>query len=312
MEHPSYQSSARAGRRWMLAAAVLWSTSGLFAKSPLFADWPEATRGALLGFWRALFAAAVLALFVRRARWRVGLVPLGLCFAGMNLGYLTAMSLTTAANAIWLQMTAPAWVFVIGLALFRQRIGRADAVPLAFGLAGVAVILGCEVFLVEVPRPAGVLCGLASGLFYAGVIVAMHRLSGENPAWLVAFSHAVAAALLFPVVVRQGVWPSPIQLGVLAGFGALQMAVPYVCLLRALRHISSQEAVAIGLIEPLLVPLWVLLVWGETPAWWTVIGGGLILAGLALRYFAIDRFASAPPASAAAGLPGSADRQQGS
>ena len=74
------------------------------------------------------------------------------------------------------------------------------------------------------------------------------------------------------------------QLPVLGGFGLFQMALPYVIFARGLRSITSQEATVIGLLEPVLLPVWVYLAWGEVPAPWTVIGGGLILAGLLLRY----------------------------
>ena len=70
-----------AGRLLILAAAVMWSTSGLFAKAPLFADWPLhlagwPVRGPLLAFWRAVFAALILWPFVRRPRWTPKLLPM--------------------------------------------------------------------------------------------------------------------------------------------------------------------------------------------------------------------------------------------
>jgi drug/metabolite transporter (DMT)-like permease len=75
----------------------------------------------------------------------------------------------------------------------------------------------------------------------------------------------------------------------LAGFGILQMAVPYVMFAYALKRIAGHEATGIGLIEPLLVPLWAYLAWGDRPAWWTIVGGGFILVGLAIRYLAPSR-----------------------
>jgi drug/metabolite transporter (DMT)-like permease len=71
---------------------------------------------------------------------------------------------------------------------------------------------------------------------------------------------------------------------VLAAFGFFQMGLPYLFFARGLRSISSQEATGIGLLEPILLPIWVYLAWHEMPAEWTLIGGGLILAGLVLRY----------------------------
>jgi len=283
---PCSRASKLAGRLWVATAALLWSSSGLFVKSPIFADWSPTVRGPLLAFWRATFAALVLLPLIRRPRWRPDLVPLTLCFTSMNVLYLTAMTLTTAANAIWLQSTAPWWVFIFGVCVFHEPVVRRDLVPLMFGVLGVAAILAFEI-----PGEArgGVMLGLGSGVAYAGVVLFMRRLSAEDSAWLVALNHAVAAVVLLPWVLRWGQLPSLWQLLVLAGFGALQMAVPYLLLIRGLRAISSQEAVAIGLLEPVLLPLWVFLVWGEAPAWWTVIGALLILTGLGFRYGLLER-----------------------
>jgi drug/metabolite transporter, DME family len=269
------------GRMLVLAAALMWSSCGLFAKSPLFLDWPAESRGLLLAFWRAALAALVLLPFVRRPRWRPGLPVVAAAFTGMNVTYLSAMTLTTAANAIWLQSTAPLWVFIIGTVVFAEPIVRRDLVPLAFGIAGIGLIL-----FYELPGQAraGAILGVLAGVCYGGVLIGMRRLRDENAVWLIAVNHAAAAVILLPWAVYQGRWPSPVQLLVLAAFGAFQMAIPYLLLVRALRSISSQEAAAIGLLEPVLTPVWVYLAWGEQPAWWTLAGASLILIGLMLRY----------------------------
>ncbi|MFZ5830926.1 MAG: DMT family transporter [Planctomycetota bacterium] len=273
--------SPAVGRMLIVGAALLWSTSGLFVKAPLFVDWPVAERGALLAFWRATFAAVVLIPFVRRPRWRIGLIPLCIAFTAMNVLYLSAMSMTTAANAIWLQSTAPFWVFLIGAIGFRQPVPRGDLLPLAFACGGVGLILAFES---QGESVAGVSLGLASGLAYGLVVLLLHQLADEDSAWLIALCHAVAAAFLLPWVFARGVWPSAGQLGVLAGFGTVQMAVPYLLLTVGLRSVRGQEAVLIGLLEPIVLPLWVWMAWHERPDRWTVAGAGLILVGLVLRY----------------------------
>jgi drug/metabolite transporter (DMT)-like permease len=102
--------------------------------------------------------------------------------------------------------------------------------------------------------------------------------------WLVVIVHLATAALLLPYVVWTGVRPTLGQLPVLVAFGVLQMGLPYLCFARGLRTIGSQEATAIGLLEPLLLPVWVYLAWNQAPDWWTVIGASLILTGLLIRY----------------------------
>ncbi len=273
--------AAVAGRLWIVAAAVMWSSSGLFAKAPLFEVWPPETRGVLLAFWRALFAGLLLLPAVRRAKWDAGLIPLCLTFALMNVTYLSAMTLTTAANAIWLQSTAPWWVFLVGVVVLRQPFARRERVPLVIGGLGMAIILTFEV---QGQAQAGVLCGLVSGLAYAGVVLCLRALRGHDAVWLVVVAHLTTAVAMLPYVAYLDVWPSATQLPVLAAFGLFQMALPYVFFARGLRSISSQEATGIGLLEPLLLPLWVYLAWSETPAPWTLVGGTLILTGLLLRY----------------------------
>jgi DME family drug/metabolite transporter len=284
------------GRLHVLAAALLWSSSGLFVKAELFADWPDDVRGGLLAFWRAMFAGLVLVPLVRRPRWSIQLVPLSIAFALMCTSYLTAVVLTTAANAIWLQSTSPWWVLLLSVFLLREPVARRELIPLAFAGLGVGLILAFEfnVFgLGDDGGPAlvghtkgriGVLCGLASGLFYACVVICMRSLRGQGAAWLVTVPHLFTAAVMLPWVIALGVRPSLAQVLVLALFGVVQMGLPYALFIRGLRTITAQEGVAIALIEPVLMPLWVFLLGQESPKWWTVAGSCLILAGLLLRF----------------------------
>jgi drug/metabolite transporter (DMT)-like permease len=280
---PSSSANAMLGRISIVLAAVMWSSSGLFAKNQLFDSWPVGERGIVLAFWRALFAGALVLPLVRRPRASVWLVPMALCFTGMNVTYLQAMTRTTAANAIWLQSTAPMWVFVFGIALGWERAGGRDLVPLAFGLLGTGLILVSELIQDEIGSTLGVLCGLASGMLYAGVLVFIRRLRDQNSAWLVVVNHLTAAALLSPFALASSA-PDAKQLATLACFGLVQMGLPYMLLARGLRDVSSQEGAAIGLLEPVLLPIWVYLAYGERPAAWTIAGGALILVGLAIRY----------------------------
>jgi len=87
----SHRHDRMKGRLCVLGAVLMWSSCGLFARAPIFDDWPAMQRGVLLAFWRAAFAALVLLPTVRRPRFRPMLVPLGLCFALMNVTYLSAI-----------------------------------------------------------------------------------------------------------------------------------------------------------------------------------------------------------------------------
>jgi drug/metabolite transporter (DMT)-like permease len=261
----------------------MWSTSGFFAKSPYLAGWP----GPVLAFWRAVFACSILWPAVRRPRWKWRLVPMTLFFVGMNFTYLTAMTKGSAANAIWLQCTAPVWVLLVGVFVFGERAVARDWVMVGFAAIGVSLIV---VFESRGVALAAVGWALASSFMYAGVVLSLRQLRGLEPVWLAALNHLVTAIVLAPFAFAEGVaLPSGVQWLFLAGFGILQMAVPYVLFAYSLQRIAGHEATGIGLVEPLLVPLWAYLAWGDRPAWWTFVGGAFILIGLAIRYLAPSR-----------------------
>jgi drug/metabolite transporter (DMT)-like permease len=264
-------------RLLVLASAVLWSTSGFFAKAPYFHGW----SGATLAFWRAVFACLVLWPFVRRPRWTWKLVPMTAMFAAMNFTYLTAMSKGSAANAIWLQATAPVWVLLVGVLVFHERAGWRDWLLIAFVSAGVGFILFHES---RGQALDAVGWAMISGVFYAGVVLALRQLRSLDAVWLAALNHLVTAIVLAPLAFSDSHFPSGIQWLFLAAFGILQMGLPYVLFANGLKRIPGHEATGIGMIEPILVPVWVFLAWGVSPAWWTMVGATLILMGLSIRY----------------------------
>ena len=205
-----------------------------------------------------------------------------------------AMTKTTAANAIWLQHTAPFWVFLIGATVFREPIQRADWRMLLAVLLGVGTIVFFEVrHSASESGLQGVALGLMSGFFYATVVLSVRPLRELDSAWLISLNMLVTAVVLLPYVLYVGVLPSPLQASWLAAFGVFQMGLPYVLFARGVRHMPGHQASFIVLLEPLLVPFWVWLAWPndasyERPAWWTFLGGGMILAGLISR-FGFDR-----------------------
>jgi drug/metabolite transporter, DME family len=273
----------RRGRAMVVVAALLWSTSGAFVKSPPLAAIPQAARGPLLACFRALSAAAVLAVFVRsrHIRWRPMLVPFVISFASMNFLYVTAMTRTTAAAAVFLQYTGTGWAFLLSALFLGERIGRRNLVALGCAMVGIWwIVVGDWTS----QNFAGNWLALASGAGYGGVIVSLKWLRDEDSAWLVTLSHAVAGLVLLPIVLTGPMALSPQQWTLVVLLGVLQMGLPYVIFARSLRSVPTQEAALLTLIEPITNPVWVLLLWGETVPPSTWIGGGFIIGGLAIRY----------------------------
>lgn len=293
------QPSPRASRALLLFAAFLWSLGGILAKNQWIEQIPVGSRGPLLACYRALFAAACLAPFVRwrRIRWRAALIPMAISYAAMNVLYVSALTRTTAAAAIFLQYTATAWAALFGWLLLGERIRRGDLAALALAAAGIACIVlsewtGADAF--------GNLLGVASGLGYAGVIVGLRSLRDEDPFWLVLLNNLTAGVALLPWVLKMEIPLQAAQWGVIASFGVIQLALPYLLFARALRGVSAHEAALLTIVEAVLNPLWVWLFIGEIAPAATWIGGSLIMSGLILRYTC---FAPVPPPAEAAAPP---------
>ena len=281
------------GPLFCVLAAILWSTSAFFARAPEFDRWPLEYRGAAIAFWRAVFALAILLPLVRSVQWSWRLLPMTLCFALMNWTYLTALVAGPPANAIWLQNLAPAWVMLAVIFWFREPTTGRDWWMLAWCIAGVLFLLGMEMtHAQESPRDRwwAPWLAIASGVFYAGVILSLRSLRRFDSAWLIALNHLVTALVMLPLVWNASAeFPSGSMWPLLIGIGALQMGTPYWLFAQGLRSTPSHVASLITLLEPVLLPLWVHLArcgqsYYRPPCWWTWVGGLMILVGLCIRY----------------------------
>lgn len=288
-------SSGNAGIALIVLAAVLWSTSGFFAKSPWFQGWPPT----ILAFWRTTFAGLILLPLVRRVGWSWWMLPMGLTFAAMMWTYMQSL-VVIPANAIWLQCTAPAWVALFNVLVLREPLHARDRGMLAFAMFGIGVILAGEARagrMGAIPfstsaDPASALkanavwMGLASGILYAGIVLFLRKLRSHDSAWLTVWNHLSAACFLaWPMMLTPQPTFQTFHWGVLAAFGIFQMGLPYMLFARALRTMKSEQGVMLGLLEPVLLPVWVWLAWGDVPPWWTLLGGGFILLGMLWRYW---------------------------
>jgi DME family drug/metabolite transporter len=275
--------------RWLvILAGVLWSSAGFFGKSEIIAG----LEGGPLALWRAVFAGLVLLPLVRKPYFSVKLLPMLISFAAMTYTYLQAFKHGTAANAIWLQSTAPAWVLLAERFIFKAKIAPRDYLMMGLCLAGIAVILAFELRDPE-NKPIATILGITSSVFYACVVLSLKRLSHEDPCWLASLNNLFTAAALFCIlplpIVDDYKTPQGWQWLFLMAFGAVQLGLPYAIFSRALRVLPSHEGSAIVLIEPVLVPVWAYLLVGETTKPWTIAGASLIFVGLMLRLFLPER-----------------------
>src|SRR5579864_1753924 len=278
--------SAMQGRLLILMAAVLWSLNGFFntilrSDTFLHLNMPE-VKPMHIAFYRALFAGLVLVPSLRGRNIRLSrpiLFTAG-AFAIMNYLFVTAMAEGGGhvAKALFLQYTAPAWMYLISVLWLKEAANRRNLTSVAIALVGVTVIAwgGWQDSQLLI-----VLIALGSGVAYAVVLIGLRVLYRESSSWLTVLNLLTSALVLLPIMLflPTPTWP---QLGCLVIYGGVQLAVPYWLMARGLRTVSPQEAGMLTLIEPLLAPLWQYLTATErkVPDATDWIGGGFILAAL--------------------------------
>ncbi len=259
----------------VLAAAILWSTGGLFIK------WTQLSAFELT-FGRSLLAALVVAYFTRHEGFRLnGMTILtSLLYAGLLLLFVVATKLTTAANAIFLQYTAPIYVLLLEPLFYKEKFRRADL------LTVVVCIAGMSLFFIGKLRPqdvSGNLAALASGLCFAFYILLLRHPHSQrvNRASSVIYGNLLLVIFTAPAGIAALEQMTFRDTGSVLYLGVFQIGVAYTFFtLGMARGVRSLDASIVGYIEPVLNPLWVFIFLGERPTDWALVGGAIIIAAV--------------------------------
>jgi drug/metabolite transporter (DMT)-like permease len=273
---------------FVLAAALLWSTGGLFIKAtPLDAF--------ELSFGRSLLAALTVAYFTRREGFRVNTVTViaAALYAALLLLFVMATKLTTAANAIFLQYTAPVYILVFEPLIFKEKYRRSDFLVVAACAAGIALFF---VGRLHPDEMRGNLLALVSGVCFAAfmLLIRLPRAGRVNRASSIIYGNLLLAAVCAPAFFRGVHKVAPSDLGVILFLGVVQIGVAYTLFTRGIeRGVRSLDAGLVGYVEPLSNPLWVFLFLGERPSQWAITGGVIIIAAVSIHTIALARRAKA-------------------
>jgi drug/metabolite transporter (DMT)-like permease len=263
---------------YVLAAALLWSTGGLFIKATELSAFE-------LSFGRSLLAALTVGYFTRREGFRVNRVTavLSVLYAALLLLFVVATKLTTAANAIFIQYTAPVYVLVLEPLIYKEKFRRRDALVVASCAAGTAL------FFVGRLRPeemSGNLIAMLSGLCFAFFILFIrHPRAGEvNRASSVFYGSILLALVTLPSFVAGAHKVRLSDVGIVAFLGVFQIGLAYTLFTRGIeRGVRSLDAALVGYIEPVSNPVWVYLFLGERPTAWALLGGAIIITAVVVH-----------------------------
>ena len=259
----------------MAAAALCWSLGGLLIKS---VAWPPLAVAGGRGF----IAAAFLAVFAPRFRftWSAAQIGGAVAYAATTILFVTATKLTTAANAILLQYTAPVWIALFGAWFLGERATRADWLTIAILFCGMGLFFCDDLRLAGL---AGNLIALASGVAFASMTLLLRKQKDTSAEESIFLGNLLAGVVGLPFMFSAQTFPSVRGWIALALLGVVQLGVSYLLYARAIRHITALEAVLIPVIEPILNPIWVLLALGERPGPLSLLGGVIVLAAVTAR-----------------------------
>lgn len=289
--------SASRARLLLVAAAALFSTGGAAIKGCTLSGWQVAGL-------RSLVAAVFFVAFVPAARVRPSRLEwlVGAGYAATMILFVVANKLTTSANTIFLQSTAPFYILLASPFVLGERIRARDVAFLAAMASGLALFfLDEDAGSATAPRPfLGNLLALGSGVFWATTVMGLRwmgrraeeraRRGDAPPASGEGFGAVVAGNVLAFLGCLPLAWPvehvSGGDLAILVYLGCVQIGLAYLCLTTALRAVPAFEASVLLLVEPVLNPIWALVVHGERPGPYALAGGAvLVLATLAKSWF---------------------------
>jgi drug/metabolite transporter (DMT)-like permease len=257
----------------LVATAFLWSSSGVLIK---YISWhPLAIAG-----MRSAFASLFIFLVTGKPKFNFSFNQIGgaISYATTVILFVCATKLTTAANAILLQYTAPVYTAIFSRSFLNETTAWYDWVVIIVVLSGMAL------FFLDKLNFGGYLgniLALASGVSVAWLGLFLRKQKDASSIESVLLGNILTALIGFPFMLSD--FPGPGDFYSLVALGLFQLGLPFILYTNALKKVRALDAMLIIIIEPILNPLWVYIFLGETPGKWAFVGGCIVIVSLFSR-----------------------------
>ena len=262
----------RKGLLLIFLASVLFSLGGLLIK---VIPWQALS----INSWRCGISVCMLLLFAKLTHHKLKLTP-GVLAGGAAVcltvtSYALANKLTTAANAILIQFTNPVFVILFLWLFFHEKPKKLDLITCAVVFAGIAC------FFLD-GLSAGNLLGNAVALFcgvcYAWVFL-LNKIPGGDPLYSTILGHAMCVLIGLPSVAKETEYSTQIVTCIIL-MGVFQLGLAYLCFTTGIRTAPPVSASLVSGIEPILNPVLVALVVGETLSGLALVGGAIVFISI--------------------------------
>ncbi len=278
--------SQRMGALAIFLAALIWSTGGVFIKEISLDAWG-------VSFWRSTIAATTIYIIYLAQRNKLGeaapwITPYNLLsaffYALLLVLFVLATKLTTSANAIFLQYTAPIYVLFLEPLLTKTRFKRSDLLTVAISTAAMALFF---IGKFETRNIWGNIAAIASGVAFASYALSLkHERATQRSRWQVVIMGHILIAALMIIVALMGATSFTLASGDLSRLlflGIFQIGIAYAFFTYGIAHVRAIDGMLIAMVEPVLNPVWVFLGVGERPTNYAIVGGLVILALSVIR-----------------------------
>ena len=255
----------------MLVCATLWSIAGIFIK---FLPW----NGFAVASLRSLIAGLTILVYMAIAkvpiRFNKKILITGILTGCVYTCFVCANKLTTAANAIVLQFTSPVFIVILSAILFKQKFKKADYITVVLTLAGITLT-----FLdnLEGGYILGNIVSIGAGLFMAGMFVFVGDLDSESRFSAVFIGQMFTFLVGLPFVITTKPVFNLTTVSSILILGIFQLGISYVLYVKATKYCPPLACCLLGVIEPLLNPVWVMIFDGETPGPLALVGGLIVV-----------------------------------
>ena len=267
----------------MLGCAALWSIAGIFIK---LIPW----NGFAIAGIRSFFAGLTVLTYmlIKKYRFKVNKKTL---LSGMFMGllyivFVVANKLTTAANAIVIQFTSPLFIVIFSAVFFHKKIRRTDLV------AVIVTMLGIALFFFDGLEPGyikGNLCAICAGMLLAAMYMSLGEAEDEERFSAVFIGQSLAFLIGLPFIIATKPALSGLPLLYIVILGVFQLGIPYILYGNAAKHCPPLACCLLGVVEPLLNPVWVFIFDGEAPGVFALIGAVIVISAVTLWCIFADR-----------------------
>lgn len=274
----------RKGLVYISITALLWSSSGLFIKVL------TALNAYQISFYRSIIAALTIFIILyikdKKVTFETDKLTLlaSVFYSGILIFFVLANKLTTSANAIFLQFTAPIYLLFLEPLFLKTKFRKKDLITIIICISGMFLFFMGKL---EIGNIYGNLIAILAGVCFAlfSLFVKWKKTKGSgNTIISVVYGNLLVGLICFPLVYGELALTSA-EMYILLYMGVVQIGISYFIFNIGIKYVSATESMIIGMLEAIFNPIWVFLGVGEVPAPTAVVGGLIIFAAILFHNF---------------------------